>query len=102
MQQGHHRPGPPQRPVPPRPAAGPPLGNPLDDLLAAGLYRPIDPDGPAPPPEQAGEPAEPIAVELVRALAKVAALEDLVARQDDQLAFLRQLTVETVARRGAD
>jgi hypothetical protein len=75
---------------------------PLDDLLAAGLYRPIDPDGPAPPPEEAGDRAEPIAVELVRALAKVAALEDLVARQDDQLAFLRQLTVETLAKRGAD
>lgn len=75
---------------------------PLDDLLAAGLYRPVDPDGPAPLPEEPGEPTEPIAVELVRALAKVAALEDLVARQDDQLAFLRQLTVETLAKRGAD
>ncbi len=75
---------------------------PLDDLLAAGLYRPVDPDGPAPPLEEQGEPAEPIAVELVRALAKVAALEDLVARQDDQLAFLRQLTVDTLAKRGTD
>ncbi len=75
---------------------------PLDDLLAAGLYRPVNPDGPAPPPEEAGDPAEPIAVELVRALAKVAALEDLVARQDDQLAFLRQLTVDTLAKRGTD
>jgi hypothetical protein len=73
---------------------------PLDDLLAAGLYRPVDPDGPAPPLEEAGDPAEPIAVELVRALARVAALEDLVARQDDQLAFLRQLTVDTLAKRG--
>ena len=78
---------------------------PLDDLLAAGLYRPVDPDGPASlrgEPGEPGEPTEPIAVELVRALAKVAALEDLVARQDDQLAFLRQLTVETLAKRGAD
>ncbi|MHB1931112.1 MAG: helix-turn-helix domain-containing protein [Acidimicrobiales bacterium] len=75
---------------------------PLDDLLAAGLYRPVNPDGPAPSPEEAGDPAEPIAVELVRALAKVAALEDLVARQDDQLAFLRQLTVDTLAKRGTD
>lgn len=75
---------------------------PLDDLLAAGLYRPVDPDGPAPPLEEAGDPAEPIAVELVRALAKVAALQDLVARQDDQLAFLRQLTVDTLAKRGTD
>jgi hypothetical protein len=75
---------------------------PLDDLLAAGLYRPVDPDGPAPLPEEPGEPTEPIAVELVRALAKVAALEDLVGRQDDQLAFLRQLTVETLAKWGVD
>ena len=73
---------------------------PLDDLLAAGLYRPVDPGGPPPPLEEPGDPAEPIAVELVRALAKVAALEDLVARQDDQLAFLRQLTVDTLAKRG--
>jgi hypothetical protein len=41
-------------------------------------------------------------VELARALARVAALEDLVARQDDQLEFLRQLTVETLSKRGAD
>ncbi|MGH9106410.1 MAG: helix-turn-helix domain-containing protein [Acidimicrobiales bacterium] len=73
---------------------------PLDDLLAAGLYRPTDPDAPARKPEDEGEPPEPIAVALVRALARVAALEDLVARQDDQLAFLRQLTAETLATRG--
>jgi hypothetical protein len=34
-------------------------------------------------------------------LARVAALEDLVARQDDQLGFLRQLTVDTLTKRGA-
>ena len=75
---------------------------PTDDLLAAGLYHPADPDGSAPPGECEGRPTVPIAVELARALARVAALEDLVVRQDDQLAFLRQLTVETLAKRGAD
>ncbi len=39
-------------------------------------------------------------MQLARALAQVAALEDLVARQDDQLAFLRQLTVDTLTKRG--
>ena len=54
-----------------------------------------------PSPKTAEEAAEPGAVQLARALARVAALEDLVARQDDQLAFLRQLTVDTLAKRGA-
>lgn len=76
---------------------------PTDDLLAAGMYRPADQDASAPSAEEdAGRPTVPIAVELARALARVAALEDLVARQDDQLVFLRQLTVETLAKRGAD
>jgi hypothetical protein len=76
---------------------------PTDDLLAAGMYHPADPDRSVPPAEDGeGRPIVPIAVELARALARVAALEDLVARQDDQLAFLRQLTVETLAKRGAD
>lgn len=74
---------------------------PTDDLLAAGMYRSVNQDDVASPSEQVGEPVEPIAVELARALARVAALEDLVARQDDQLAFLRQLTVETLGKRGA-
>ncbi|MGH9104193.1 MAG: helix-turn-helix domain-containing protein [Acidimicrobiales bacterium] len=74
---------------------------PLDDLLAAGLYRPTDPEAVARKPDDEEEPPEPIAVELVRALARVAALEDLVARQDDQLAFLRQLTAETLTKKGA-
>ena len=52
-------------------------------------------------PNETEEAAEPSAVQLARALARVAALEDLVARQDDQLAFLRQLTVDTLAKRGA-
>ncbi len=75
---------------------------PLDDLLAAGLYRPTAGE-PATSVEEGGEqttePPEPIAVELARALAQVAALQDLVARQDEQLAFLRQLSVDTIAKR---
>lgn len=75
---------------------------PTDDLAAAGLYHPEGHQTAAvAEPETAGEAAEPDAVKLARALARVAALEDLVARQDDQLAFLRQLTVDTLAKRGA-
>jgi hypothetical protein len=72
---------------------------PVDDLVAAGLYQPAGPDTNAVPPP-AGESAESTRVELARALAQVVALEDVVARQDDELRFLR-LTVETLARRGA-
>jgi excisionase family DNA binding protein len=73
---------------------------PVDDLAAAGFCRPAgqDTDAAVLPP---GETAESVNVELVRALARVAALEDVVARQDDELRFLRQLTVETVGKRGA-
>ena len=74
---------------------------PVDDLLTAGLYRPVDHDTSEASSKAPAEPLEPIAVELARALARVAALEDLVARQDDQLTFLRQLTVDTLAQRGA-
>jgi hypothetical protein len=44
---------------------------------------------------------KPASMELARAQARIAALEDLVARQDDELAFLRQLTVDTLGRRAA-
>jgi hypothetical protein len=79
---------------------------PTEDLIASGLYHPVgrsdDPvlsspsEGETPPPGA----TEPAAVELARAQARVAALEDVVARQDDELRFLR-LTVDTLARRGA-
>ncbi|MHB1865619.1 MAG: helix-turn-helix domain-containing protein [Candidatus Saccharimonadales bacterium] len=73
---------------------------PSDDLIDAGLYRPQEATAPVEPIE-ADQAVEPAAVQLARALARVAALEDLVARQDDQLAFLRQLTVDTLTKRGA-
>jgi Helix-turn-helix domain len=74
---------------------------PTDDLIDAGLYYPLDHDTTTPEePIETDQTTEPAAVQLARALARVAALEDLVARQDDQLAFLRQLTVDTLTKRG--
>lgn len=78
---------------------------PLADLVAAGLCH---------PPTTAAEPATPTgtstagpspavtdpAVELARAEARIAGLERLVARQDDELRFLR-LTIDTLAKRSA-
>ena len=75
---------------------------PTDDLITAGLYQPPGQDiTPPDKPTESDQAAEPVAVQLAGALARVAALEDLVARQDDQLAFLRQLAVDTLTRRGA-
>ena len=76
---------------------------PLDDLVAAGLYAPdqgvtgfvADDD----PGDAAGPPDGSPSVELARALARVAALEDLVGRQDDELRFLRQLALDTLGAR---
>ena len=75
---------------------------PLDDLVAAGLCAPeqdttrlaSDED----PDDAAGSPGSP-SVELARALARVGALEDLVARQDDELRFLRRLALDTLGAR---
>jgi len=73
---------------------------PTDDLIDAGLYHPLDIAAPVDSIET-DQATEPAAVQLARALARVAALEDLVARQDDELAFLRQLAVDTLTKRGA-
>lgn len=79
---------------------------PTEDLIASGLYHPADrsddPQPPPPAPDDETPPVatEPAALELARAQARVAALEDVVARQDDEMRFLR-LTVDTLARRGA-
>jgi transposase len=75
---------------------------PTDDLIDAGVYHPLDHDVATPDePTETDQAVGPAAVQLARALARVAALEDLVARQDDQLAFLRELTVDTLSKRGA-
>ena len=73
---------------------------PVEDLVAAGLFQPTGQDTDA-VPLLVGESAESASIELARALARAAALEDVVARQDDELRFLRQLTVETLGKRGA-
>jgi excisionase family DNA binding protein len=72
---------------------------PIDDLVESGLYdvnshddntlSDLDPD------------AEDVDVALARALARVSALEEIVARQDGELAFLRQLTTDTLSKRMA-
>jgi hypothetical protein len=76
---------------------------PADDLVDTGLWQPPERiDGPAPGPRSAAPVgfAEPTPVELARAEARIAGLEEVVARQDDELRFLR-LTIETLAKRGA-
>lgn len=72
------------------------------DLAAAGLYDPARhrrPELPTPVPEGPG--VEPESMELARALARLGALEDLVARQDAELAFLRQLATDTLGRKAS-
>jgi hypothetical protein len=75
---------------------------PTTDLIAAGLCGPLRPDDTPNAAATGARPAgiEEAAVELARAEARIAGLEALVARQDDELRFLR-LTVETLATRGA-
>jgi excisionase family DNA binding protein len=75
---------------------------PTADLVAAGLY---DPAAPARPvvtdPAPATEDTTPDPLALARAEARIGALEDLVARQDAELAFLRQLTTDTLSRKAS-
>jgi hypothetical protein len=77
---------------------------PADDLVAAGLCQPpaqTDGQAPVPSSEIPVGSLEPAAViELTRAETRIAGLEEVVARQDDELRFLR-LTIETLAKRGA-
>jgi len=74
---------------------------PVGDLIAAGLYdRNAGKSCPAPPSRR--DPGdETSAVLLAESQAKVAGLEDLLARQDEELRFLRQLTADTLTRLGA-
>ena len=72
----------------------------VDDLAAAGLLRPEGTDGDAGPEADAGHvgTGSSAALALARAEARVSALEDLLARQDDELAFLRQLAVDHLGK----
>jgi len=78
---------------------------PVADLVVAGLYDPAAgamPDPPTPAPQEPRGPgAAPASMELARAQARIAALEDLVARQDDELRFLRQLATDTLAKKAS-
>lgn len=74
---------------------------PIADLIAAGLYDPIRGTASTAAPTPEGVDASAVTVELARALARVAALEDVLARQDDELRFLRQLTADSFAKTGS-
>ncbi len=74
---------------------------PAGDLDDAGFLPASDTE-----PIGAGEPGDgnaevPTDLALARSEARIAALEDLVARQDAELAFLRQLAVDTVAKKAS-
>jgi hypothetical protein len=71
---------------------------PVGDLVAAGLYDPAANETSVPRSAHDQNPASLANIELARAQARISALEDLVARQDDELRFLRQLTTETLVR----
>jgi hypothetical protein len=74
---------------------------PVGDLIAAGLYDPGAKNEGALRPALGQSPAPPVSMELARAQARITALEELVARQDDELRFLRQLTTDTLVRRAS-
>ncbi len=78
---------------------------PIADLVVAGIYDPAAgamPGALSAAPEQPGDPcAAPVSMDLARAQARIAALEDLVARQDGELAFLRQLATDTLSRKAS-
>jgi hypothetical protein len=74
---------------------------PVGDLIAAGLYDPSAEEEGAPRPAHGQNPVQPVSMELARAQARITALEELVARQDDELRFLRQLATDTLGRRAS-
>ncbi|HET9732259.1 MAG TPA: helix-turn-helix domain-containing protein [Acidimicrobiales bacterium] len=65
--------------------------------LGPGLASEPEPVCIAPDPE----PEDGVGSELAAAQARLAALTDLVARQDEELRFLRRLLADAVAKRGA-
>lgn len=73
----------------------------VGDLIAAGLYDPAAKEKGAPRQVHGQSHGPPVSMELARAQARIAALEELVARQDDELRFLRQLTTDTLVRRAS-
>jgi hypothetical protein len=71
----------------------------VDDLAAAGLLLPT---GERPDDTGTGEAdLNEARIELTRAKERVSALEDLVARQDEELRFLRRLAADALSGRGA-
>jgi hypothetical protein len=71
----------------------------VDDLAAAGLLLPPEERNRAAHTEHADHGD--LRIELSRAQEKVAALEDLVARQDEELRFLRRLAADALGRGAA-
>ena len=71
---------------------------PFESLVAAGLEPSDDHPSPAGSREPAGGAAcDSGAVDRARDAARIAALEDVVARQDDELRFLRRLLADAIA-----
>lgn len=76
---------------------------PASALAAAGLQPPGTGQtaaGAGPAADYGGDMDEGAMVEMAAAQAKLAALADLVARQDEELAFLRQLLADAIAKGG--
>ena len=74
---------------------------PADDLAAAGFAPPATIPGSEEATLAARPDDGPVDLALARAEARISALEDLLARQDAELAFLRQLAADTVAKRAS-
>lgn len=73
---------------------------PFESLVAAGLEPSDDhPTHPTKREQVVGDPGDSGAVDRARDAARIAALEDVVARQDDELRFLRRLLADAVAAR---
>ena len=74
---------------------------PADDLAAAGFAPPATIPDSEESPLAARSDDGPVDLALARAEARISGLEDLLARQDAELAFLRQLAADTVAKKAS-
>ncbi|MHB1929825.1 MAG: helix-turn-helix domain-containing protein [Acidimicrobiales bacterium] len=74
---------------------------PASSLAASGLGPGLGDEGDATACQPGPEPEESAGAYLAAAQARVAALTELVGRQDEELRFLRQLLADAVAKRGA-